>query len=129
MSLHYIIHLLYSSLYLVNNDPMFIRVVSCIGICNWVCDYTVSMSLYSNRVSHLCLMIICGKVMCIGPISLMSNIRIYKEKSHTIGVLSIQIDKYEKCMCKLMHPRLSSLLNMSGPICTLENSILTTLIK
>ena len=38
--------------------------------------------------------------MCIGLLSLMSNIRMlisetYQEKSHTKGLLSIQIDKYE----------------------------------
>ena len=31
-------------------------------------------------VSHVCLMIICGKVMCIGLLSLMSNIRIYVQQ-------------------------------------------------
>ena len=29
-----------------------------------------------SRILHVCLMIICGKVMCVGLLSLMSNIRI-----------------------------------------------------
>ena len=39
-------------------------------------QYTLGGNLLFMIISHVCLMIICGKVMCIGLLSLMSNIRI-----------------------------------------------------
>ena len=35
---------------------------------------------YQHIIPHACLVIICGKVMCIGQLSLMSNIRIYVQQ-------------------------------------------------
>ena len=41
-----------------------------IFMCNVICD----------KILHVCLMVICGKVMCIGVLSLISNIRIYVQQ-------------------------------------------------
>ena len=34
-----------------------IRVVSCIGICYWVCDFMVSMSVYSQAYMYGCMLV------------------------------------------------------------------------
>ena len=52
------------------------------GRINTVKKFTVSWKLCDKELffSHVCLMNICGEVMCIGLLSLMSNIRIYVQQ-------------------------------------------------